>query len=32
MGGNSGVGIGKVEGGMEVVTVVVGAITGVHGR
>jgi len=31
MGGNGGVGIGKVEGSVEVVTVVGGTVAGVHG-
>jgi len=29
---NGGVGIGKVEGGIEMVAVIVGAITGIHGE
>jgi len=31
-GGNGGVVIGKMEGCMEVVTVIVGAITDIHGE
>jgi hypothetical protein len=31
-GGNGGVGIGKVEGGVKMVGVIVGTITGIHGE